>query len=116
MQNEIISEESDNTQIEPLMTEDVAPMEQEPYEPVGLFRIDENMPEELKQQLAKFNKQTQNMNQILSSSNSEVEELNDFSSEDNSNDDYDADDDTVDNDDSIIEEDSISVEEIGDLF
>ena len=79
--------------------------------PIELFKIDENMPEELKQQLERFNEKTKVLNAISAEStvldpNSDIDEslIDEDSTE------------TDNIDDSMIVEEDISPNEIGDLF
>jgi len=44
-------------------------------EEIGTFKIDENMPEELKQQLIKFNEKTEKLNSINNGTDPEIAEL-----------------------------------------
>lgn len=78
----------------------------EPYEKIETFKIDDNMPEELKAQLEKFNRQTENLNNIMTTPIT----TDDFDT-------FDDDDDTeeLEEDDEEIEEDD-DTEELGDLF
>ena len=68
------------------------------------FKIDEAMPEELKKQLEKFNRHSENLNSIISGSQ-------DVGSDDELNDEYDTDDSET--EDSDIEEEDVDV---GNLF
>lgn len=49
----------------------------QPTEPIETFKIDENMPPELKAQLERFNRQTENLNAIMNSDTSGDEPLPD---------------------------------------
>lgn len=93
-----------------IVDESVEEVQLDPYEVMSTFKIDENMPDELKQQLEKFNRQTENLNNIMTGHiKDDPEYANTF------------DDDSLEEDsDDIIEEDDIleedDGEEIGDLF
>ena len=99
--------DDDDEEIEPV------PLDTEETE---ILEIDERMPEDLKEQLRKFNKQVENVNGIINGTN---QELNEYVPED----DVSIEDDGIEEEDSleeaniennIIEEDN--GEEIGDLF
>ena len=81
-------------------------------EPIGTFRIDENMPDELKAQLMKFNQKAINLNKINSGTDPELigYEQSNYIEEDDSDDSLEDDDSSID----ILEEDDGS--EIGNIF
>ena len=88
-------------------------------EEIGTFKIDENMPEELKQQLIKFNEKTEKLNSINNGTDPEIAELGIDNSQvvsSDDEDDYDGDDDTTETSgtDNITEEDTVV--DVGSLF
>ena len=88
-------------------------------EEVGIFKIDDNMPEELKQQLTKFNQKSQNLNNIISGNDSELNsydaQLNSAAATDDIDDTEELDDGSEEEttDDIIEEDDDV---EVGNLF
>lgn len=86
----------------------------EPITPIETFKIDENMPDELKAQLEKFNKKTESLNKVIAESvepdPSDLETDDDDVDDDNDDEDGDIEETTED----IVEDDSD--EEMGDLF
>ena len=85
----------------------------EPYEKIETFKIDDNMPEELKAQLEKFNRQTENLNNIMTTPIT----TDDFDTSDDDDDTeaLEEDEEEIEEDDEEIEEDD-DTEELGDLF
>ena len=83
-----------------------------PYTPLGTFRIDENMPDELKKQLEKINHQSAELNNVMMKPvEADQIEMNVQNEEDE---DY-VDEEEQSIEDDIVEDDNVS-EEIGDLF
>ena len=88
-------------------------------EEIGTFKIDENMPEELKQQLIKFNQKTEALNKINNGTDPEIAELGIDNSFESSSED---DEDDINEDgsqetggtDDIVEEDTVV--DVGSLF
>ncbi len=76
-------EEEDTTPYDPNIDENVEGLAEayQPFESIETFKVDENMPEELKAQLERFNRQTENLNAIMNSDVSGDEPLPDTSDE-----------------------------------
>jgi hypothetical protein len=116
--NEMVSDETiiqetipteDNFVYNPVVEDDIENVELDTSE-IGVFKIDESMPDELKEQLKKFNEKTESLNSIISGISSDTSEsIND----EDTNDDEDGTFDDDIQDESIQEDDNFDV---GDIF
>lgn len=122
-EQEILAQTSyiDEDGVEQAMTEPYNPEVGEDVEPFELdttanemFKIDENMPEELKKQLETFNRYSANMNSIISdlATDNATGGVPDDYSEEESTDDYEMNSEESSQGDNIVEEDV----DIGNLF
>lgn len=109
-ENVLNEENEESIPYSPIVDESVEEVQLDPYEVMSTFKIDENMPDELKQQLEKFNRQTENLNNIMTGN---IEDDSEYANT--------LDDDLLEEEsDEVMEEDNIiedeESEEIGDLF
>ena len=84
-------------------------------EMISTFKIDDNMPEELKQQLIRFNQKTESLNNIISDFSQNTESYKDLETEEY----YDSDADAqsmLEIDAAIAEDDSLSESDVDNLF
>ena len=66
-EEEVVDPEEEGIQYDPNVNENVEGLElvNEHFDDIETFKIDENMPPELKAQLERFNRQTNNLNAIM---------------------------------------------------
>ena len=84
-------------------------------ETIGTFKIDDSMPEELKQQLIRFNQKTESLNNIISDFAQDTASYKDLENAeyyDNSTDDQAL----LEVDDALVEDDGISDSDVDNLF
>ena len=84
-------------------------------ETIGTFKIDDSMPEELKQQLIRFNQKTESLNNIISDFAQDTSSYNDLENTEYY-DDSTADQVLLEVDDAIVEDDGISDSDVDNLF
>ena len=84
-------------------------------ETIGTFKIDDSMPEELKQQLIRFNQKTESLNNIISDFAQDTTSYKDIENTEYY-DDSTADQVLLEVDDAIVEDDGISDSDVDNLF
>ncbi|MDD6402651.1 MAG: hypothetical protein PUG33_00740 [Mollicutes bacterium] len=84
-------------------------------ETIGTFKIDDSMPEELKQQLIRFNQKTESLNNIISDFAQDTSSYKDLENTEYY-DDSTADQVLLEVDDAIVEDDGISDSDVDNLF
>ena len=84
-------------------------------ETIGTFKIDDSMPEELKQQLIRFNQKTESLNNIISDFAQDTSSYKDLENTEYY-DDSTADQVLLEVDDALVEDDGISDSDVDNLF
>ena len=84
-------------------------------ETIGTFKIDDSMPEELKQQLIRFNQKTESLNNIISDFAQDTSSYKDLENTEYY-DDSTADQVLLEVDDALVEDDAISDSDVDNLF
>ena len=84
-------------------------------ETIGTFKIDDSMPEELKQQLIRFNQKTESLNNIISDFAQDTSSYKDLENSEYY-DDSTADQVLLEVDDALVEDDGISDSDVDNLF
>ena len=84
-------------------------------ETIGTFKIDDSMPEELKQQLIRFNQKTESLNNIISNFAQDTSSYKDLENTEYY-DDSTADQVLLEVDDALVEDDGISDSDVDNLF
>jgi hypothetical protein len=81
-------------------------------EEIGTFKIDDNMPEELKSQLTKFNEKASKFNQMMSEDAATPNEFETTSYDEEGSDEFEEDEDISDGSDEFEEEDNVDVDNL----